>query len=47
MNNIEELKKAAMRATQGEWWQDVVETEGTHIMSSGCEPDDVKTILNL
>ncbi|CNG11245.1 Uncharacterised protein [Yersinia enterocolitica] len=36
MNNIEELKKAAMRATQGEWWQDVVETEGTHGVGDDC-----------
>ncbi|RXA94002.1 ead/Ea22-like family protein [Yersinia sp. 2105 StPb PI] len=36
MNNIEELKKAAMKATQGEWWQDVVETEGTYGVGDDC-----------
>ncbi|AJJ17747.1 ead/Ea22-like family protein [Yersinia intermedia] len=36
MNNIEELKKAALEATQGEWWQDVVETEGTYGVGDDC-----------
>ncbi|EOG8304517.1 ead/Ea22-like family protein [Yersinia enterocolitica] len=36
MNNLEELKKAAMKATQGEWWQDVVETEGTYDVGDNC-----------
>ncbi|MGM7922950.1 ead/Ea22-like family protein [Yersinia enterocolitica] len=36
MNNIEELKKAALKATQGEWWQDVVETKGTYGVGDDC-----------
>ncbi|HFU4527680.1 TPA: ead/Ea22-like family protein [Yersinia enterocolitica] len=36
MNNTEELKKAALEATQGEWWQDVVETEGTYGVGDDC-----------
>ncbi|MDA5547677.1 ead/Ea22-like family protein [Yersinia massiliensis] len=36
MNNIEELKKAALKATQGEWWLDVVETKGTYGVGDDC-----------
>ncbi|CFR18113.1 ead/Ea22-like family protein [Yersinia frederiksenii] len=34
--HIEELKKAALEATQGDWWQDVVETKGTYGMGDDC-----------